>query len=90
MNNNEFDVSDLVGFEVSPPNYVFDYKFELGSGNLEENLQLICLTRSKEKLLDKYKICCCLAIGGFSKVFLVRSKADGKFFAAKFMDKNKK
>ncbi len=34
-------------------------------------------------------MCCCLAIGGFSKVFLVRSKIDGKFLAAKFIDKSK-
>jgi serine/threonine protein kinase len=39
--------------------------------------------------LDKYKICCCLAIGGFSKVFLVRSRITGKFYAAKFVDKKK-
>lgn len=83
-------MSCCVGFEASPQDYVFDYKFELGAGNLEQNLKLVCIPKSNETHLDKYQVCCCLAIGGFSKVFLVRSKANGKFFAAKFMDKSKK
>lgn len=45
--------------------------------------------------LNKYKIIKCLAIGGFSKVYLVRSLLDGKFYALKaiskeFIKKNEK
>jgi serine/threonine protein kinase len=39
--------------------------------------------------MKKYKVCRCLATGGFSKVFLVRSKINGKFYAAKFIDRTK-
>jgi serum/glucocorticoid-regulated kinase 2 len=38
-----------------------------------------------EGRLKKYKICKCLAIGGFSKVYLVRSLRDGQFYAMKVM-----
>lgn len=35
--------------------------------------------------MKRYKICKCLAIGGFSKVYLVRSLRDGHFYAMKVM-----
>ena len=35
--------------------------------------------------LKKYQILKCLAIGGFSKVYLVRSLRDGQFYAMKVM-----
>ena len=38
--------------------------------------------------LKKFKIYKCLAIGGFSKVYLVRSQRDGQFYAMKVMLKN--
>lgn len=34
-----------------------------------------------------YKICKCLAIGGFSKVYLARSYKDGRFYAIKIIKK---
>lgn len=34
-----------------------------------------------------YQIYNCLAIGGFSKVYLARSYDDGKFYAIKFIKK---
>lgn len=37
--------------------------------------------------LNSYLILKCLAIGGFSKVYLVRSLHDGRFLAMKVMDK---
>ena len=40
-----------------------------------------------EGTIEKYKIYKCLAIGGFSKVYLVRSLEDGKFYAMKVMAK---
>lgn len=36
-----------------------------------------------------YEIYNCLAIGGFSKVYLARSYDDGKFYAIKFIKKRK-
>ena len=39
--------------------------------------------------LEKYEVCRCLSVGGFSKVFLLRSNADGCFYAGKFIDKKK-
>lgn len=38
-----------------------------------------------EGKLKRYKICKCLAIGGFSKVYLVRNLRDGQFYAMKVM-----
>ncbi len=35
--------------------------------------------------MKNYKICKCLAIGGFSKVYLVRCLRDGQFYAMKVM-----
>jgi len=35
----------------------------------------------------KYKIYNCLAIGGFSKVYLARSYENGEFYAIKFIKK---
>jgi serum/glucocorticoid-regulated kinase 2 len=31
----------------------------------------------------------CIGVGGFSKVYLTRDKADGTFYAAKFIEKAK-
>jgi serine/threonine protein kinase len=38
-----------------------------------------------EGRLKKYQVLKCLAIGGFSKVYLVRSLRDGQFYAMKVM-----
>jgi serum/glucocorticoid-regulated kinase 2 len=46
------------------------------------------LGNKKVKSLQKYKIIKCLAIGGFSKVYLVRSHYDGKFYAMKAVSKS--
>jgi len=37
----------------------------------------------------KYKMYNCLAIGGFSKVYLARSYENGQFYAIKFIRKSK-
>lgn len=37
--------------------------------------------------MERYRILKCLAIGGFSKVYLVRSLIDGRFYAMKVMSK---
>lgn len=39
--------------------------------------------------LTMYKLGKCIAIGGFSKVYIVRSLYDGHFYAAKFMDRSR-
>lgn len=44
-----------------------------------------CVEFVGEGRLKKYQICKCLAIGGFSKVYLVRSLKDGQFYAMKVM-----
>ena len=39
--------------------------------------------------IDAYTILKCIGVGGFSKVYLVRDKTDGTFYAAKFIEKVK-
>lgn len=39
--------------------------------------------------IDAYTILKCIGVGGFSKVYLVRDKNDGTFYAAKFIEKAK-
>ena len=45
-------------------------------------------TTKTDRVLN-YEIYSCLAIGGFSKVYLARSREDGKFYAVKFIKKVK-
>lgn len=37
--------------------------------------------------IEKYSILRCIGVGGFSKVYLVRDKQKGSFYAAKFIEK---
>lgn len=80
-------VAKVIGFESVRRNITFDYKLSIGRGELTRSLDLKCFHFSKDKDLKKYKIYRCLAIGGFSKVYLVRSRRDGRFFAMKVMQK---
>lgn len=60
-------------------------------GNITESYSLRyeqLNSKLDESSLEDYKIYKCLSVGGFSKVFLVRSKKSGKFFAAKFIEKD--
>lgn len=80
-------VAKVVGFECVRRNITFDYKLSIGKGDLTRSLDLKCFYYGNDKDLRKYKIYRCLAIGGFSKVYLVRSRRDGRFFAMKVMQK---
>ena len=44
---------------------------------------------TKTNRVLNYEIYSCLAIGGFSKVYLARSREDAKFYAVKFIRKAK-
>jgi len=79
----------------------FDYLFSIAmeatdtqAQSIDENLQLKkskflrpFFRKENKKNEINYKICKCLAIGGFSKVYLSRSYVDGKFYAIKFIKK---
>lgn len=58
-------------------------RFEYISGEKDSNNRII-----EDNKLNSYTIYDCLSVGGFSKVFLIRSKKSGKFYAAKFIDKH--
>lgn len=76
----------VVGFETTHCDLLLDYRISIGEGILSpDKLSFNCLLFSNEGRLKKYKICKCLAIGGFSKVYLVRSLVDGQFYAMKVM-----
>jgi serine/threonine protein kinase len=64
---------------------LLDFQMCIGKGTLTRKTSFNCLEYIPEGKLKKYKICKCLAIGGFSKVYLVRSLRDGNFYAMKVM-----
>ena len=75
----------MVGFESMDADLLLDYQISLGKGTLTKKTSFNCLEFMAEGRLKRYKICKCLAIGGFSKVYLVRSLRDGTFYAMKVM-----
>lgn len=76
----------MVGFESAHRDLLLDYRISIGEGTLEaEKMSFNCIEFVGEGRLKKYQICKCLAIGGFSKVYLVRSLKDGQFYAMKVM-----
>lgn len=79
--------AQVIGFETIDYNLLLDYQISIGKGVLTEKTSFNCLEFVPEGRLKKYKICKCLAIGGFSKVYLVRNLKDGNFYAMKVMAK---
>lgn len=77
--------AQVVGFETVDSNLLLDYQVSIGKGVLTAKASFNCLEFVPEGRLKKYKIYKCLAIGGFSKVYLVRSLRDGTFYAMKVM-----
>lgn len=77
--------AQVVGFESMDEDLILDYKISIGKGILTKKTVFNCIEYVAEGRLKKYKICKCLAIGGFSKVYLVRSLRDGHFYAMKVM-----
>lgn len=64
---------------------LLDYQISIGKGELTKKTSFNCLEFMEEGKLKRYKVYKCLAIGGFSKVYLVRSLRDGNFYAMKVM-----
>jgi hypothetical protein len=77
--------AQVVGFESIDQDLLLDYQISIGQGVLRGRASFNCLELVEEGRLKKYKVCKCLAIGGFSKVYLVRSLRDGAFYAMKVM-----
>jgi serine/threonine protein kinase len=77
--------AQVVGFESIDHDVLLDFQISIGQGVLVRKASFNCLEFVGEGRLKKYKICKCLAIGGFSKVYLVRSLRDGQFYAMKVM-----
>ena len=77
--------AQIVGFESIDQDILLDYQVSIGQGLLTRKTSFNCLEYMPEGKLKRYKVCKCLAIGGFSKVYLVRSLRDGQFYAMKVM-----
>ena len=73
-------------------NRIFDYLFQQGIGVLNTDITIsykFCEQQIIETHdINAYQVRECISIGGFSKVYIVRSKKTGKFFIGKFIDKN--
>lgn len=80
-------MAKTIGFESVDGDILLDYRVTLGNGILDRTVDFRCLKHKRDGTLEKYKVLKCLAIGGFSKVYLVRSLGDGKFYAMKVMSK---
>ncbi len=77
--------AQVVGFESVDYDLLLDYQISIGKGEVKQKTSFNCLEYVPEGRLKKYKIYKCLAIGGFSKVYLVRNLKDGNFYAMKVM-----
>lgn len=89
---------DEVYFYSLDQDYNFDYRLqeEIGAFQAEKKLSYTFVDGERDskggiiesESISEYFIYDCLSVGGFSKVFLVRSKKSGIFYAAKFVNKN--
>ena len=77
--------AQIIGFQSIDQDLLLDYQVSIGQGVLTKKTSFNCLEYVADGRLKKYKICKCLAIGGFSKVYLVRNLRDGQFYAMKVM-----
>jgi len=78
----------VVGFESVDGDINFDYRLSLNKGCIQKTKFFYpLLNKTHQNHSFKYKIYNCLAIGGFSKVYLARSVENGQFYAIKFMKK---
>lgn len=79
----------VVGFESVDGDINFDYRLSLEKGQVEKTKFFYPFAqKSTQSDSIKYKIYNCLAIGGFSKVYLARSYENGQFYAIKFIRKS--
>lgn len=82
-------LKNIVGFESVDGDINFDYRLSLEKGVIEKTKFFYpFLKKSSEQEYLNYKIYNCLAIGGFSKVYLARSYENGQFYAIKFIKKS--
>ena len=79
----------VVGFESVDGDINFDYRLNLNKGQVEKTKFFYpFINKGSHSEALKYKIYNCLAIGGFSKVYLARSYENGQFYAIKFIRKS--
>lgn len=64
--------------------------FSIKKGTLNKSLTLAPFFKKQEQGVLNYQVYKCLAVGGFSKVYLVRSHADGNFYVMKVISKIQK
>lgn len=90
MSNEKIEkiMKSIVGFESVDGDLNFDYRLSLEKGCVEKTKFFHPFTQKSNQINSiKYKIYNCLAIGGFSKVYLARSYENGQFYAIKFIRK---
>lgn len=76
-----------MGFESADGDVSFDYRLTLKKGVIEKTKFFYPLFKRTETSSLPFRIYNCLAIGGFSKVYLARSLQDGQFYVIKFIKK---
>jgi hypothetical protein len=84
------EVCRVVGLSHAGNDFGVNYMLAEGIDFSIEQIQLkpfLFSPRIGKVGLRDFEIVCCLGIGGFSKVFLVRSKLNGQIYAMKLMVK---
>lgn len=77
----------VVGFMSVDGDINFDYRLSLRKGVIQTTKFFQPFFNKSHTHSIGYKIYNCLAIGGFSKVYLARSYENGQFYAIKFIKK---
>ena len=79
-------------FSSEDKDFYFDYLLQENIGFLKDHKRLIYFYTDPsipdKGMISSYKLCECLSVGGFSKVYLLRSLRTGEFFAGKFIHKD--
>ncbi|CAD8052699.1 unnamed protein product [Paramecium sonneborni] len=88
------DNTNIIGFQTTDQNIALDHYFSLvGKGLQFLNRKTIklsplnCNCDSNKLSLKSFQFLQCIGMGGFSRVYLVRSKSNGRFLALKLISK---
>ncbi|CAK64739.1 unnamed protein product (macronuclear) [Paramecium tetraurelia] len=91
---NEFSDLEIVSFQTVDKNLPVDYYLQQPNKSLEVfsgqtlNLQPFYGTPQQSKItLKDFIFVKCIGVGGFSRVYMVKKKSNGRFYAMKLIDK---
>ncbi|CAD8136150.1 unnamed protein product [Paramecium pentaurelia] len=88
------DNKNIIGFQTTDQNIALDHYLSLVGKDLQflnrktiKLSPLHCTCDSNKLSLKSFQLLQCIGMGGFSRVYLVRSKSNGRFLALKLISK---